>query len=555
LLLIDVSSPDNPVLVGEYDTVEWASALAIRGRYAYAATYDGIDIIDVADKSAPQLVKTVAGDRVLDVAVIGNYLYAFEYGDAVVYDLTDPVAPAFVTTYRIRIGSYSHAVQGGFLYVAVAYGAYTSCELIIADVRDPAQPSEVGRYAFPGGAWDVAISQHLAYVAVGYAPNEKEDGLYVLDVSKPTEPMLVGTYPVTGATGLAVAGDTVYLRAEGYLQVVSVIDPSDPVLVDRMMVDNGWGSHRTPVYAMGEYVYLGTDSGRSLKTMTVKLASTLETVTEFTLIDEPRDFASRLDGYLYVSTGSPFPNSDGGVCIFSVPPLPDIDIGFRPDPHGYNFANYPEWSCWWNPLNPDCYPNLLADIDLTTFDMRDMFGDDAVCATFVGNYCIPMPKALIWLTIAKAVMNGGHCYGMAVTSSRFFTGKDHPGQFQPPAQSTHDLWKLLVRRHIAKYFVSQAASPISEELDAAFQSTPDAVLLQLHDLMSRDSLDPPVLELKSRDDKGHAVTPYAIEHAGDNTYWVRIYDNQSPDDTNRYVIIDTDANTWSYQFASGGMLL
>jgi hypothetical protein len=45
---------------------------------------------------------------------------------------------------------------------------------------------------------------------------------------------------------------------------------------------------------------------------------------------------------------------------------------------------------------------------------------------------------------------------------------------------------------------------------------------------------------------GHSITPYAVEHQSNGVFWVKVYDNNHPDDANRYVVVDTAANTWSY---------
>jgi hypothetical protein len=45
---------------------------------------------------------------------------------------------------------------------------------------------------------------------------------------------------------------------------------------------------------------------------------------------------------------------------------------------------------------------------------------------------------------------------------------------------------------------------------------------------------------------GHAITPYAIEDRGSGVYWVKVYDNNHPDDASRHVEINARDNIWSY---------
>ena len=49
---------------------------------------------------------------------------------------------------------------------------------------------------------------------------------------------------------------------------------------------------------------------------------------------------------------------------------------------------------------------------------------------------------------------------------------------------------------------------------------------------------------------GHAVTPYAIEDRGGGVHLVRVYDNNFPDETSRYLVINTTSDTWSYEAAT-----
>ncbi len=48
---------------------------------------------------------------------------------------------------------------------------------------------------------------------------------------------------------------------------------------------------------------------------------------------------------------------------------------------------------------------------------------------------------------------------------------------------------------------------------------------------------------------GHAVNPYAIADKGGGIFWMYVYDNNEPN-KDRYVIFDTNANTWRYAFGA-----
>jgi len=232
--------------------------------------------------------------------------------------------------------------------------------------------------------------------------------------------------------------------------------------------------------------------------------------------------------------------------VVSVPPdatgqdftgtLPDI--GFRPNPDGYSFPNY-----------GGHFP--LPPIDFVAEDVVRMFGADAACA-IQWPVCVLKRTAVVWEWNANRAMNGGHCDGMASTSLRFFKGMDNPADFQAGASTTHGLQLGNVRRHIAYYFVEQLTDPVKAYKEQVRQNSPSAILEQLSVAMSGGAPDPTTLFVRQAGRGGHAITPYAIEDRGSGVYWVKVYDNNHPNDANRHVEINTTNNTWSYDL--GGSL-
>jgi hypothetical protein len=78
--------------------------------------------------------------------------------------------------------------------------------LRVVDVSSPANPVEVGFYDTPGFAADVAVSGNYANVA------DESRGLRVVDISNPTNPVEVGFYDTPREAGsVAVAGDYAYV--------------------------------------------------------------------------------------------------------------------------------------------------------------------------------------------------------------------------------------------------------------------------------------------------------------------------------------------------------
>lgn len=175
-----------------------------------------------------------------------------------------------------------------------------------------------------------------------------------------------------------------------------------------------------------------------------------------------------------------------------------------------------------------------------------MFGQNAVC-WMVGPVCFIKPAADLWHVRVNLAMNNGHCDGFTTTSLRFFKDMDRPGDFQAGANTTHNLQLGNARRHIAYYWVLQVPNPVATARDQALQKHPSQVLDQLRSAMSDGATDPTTLIVyNTAHTAGHSITPYAIEDRGNGVYWVWVYDNNHPDDTNRRVVINTTNDTWSY---------
>ncbi|MCX6924610.1 MAG: hypothetical protein NT154_15550, partial [Verrucomicrobia bacterium] len=109
----------------------------------------------------------------------------------------------------------------------LAYVAATTDGLHVIDVSNPANPVRLGGYDTGGEANAVQVVGNLAYVADGSA------GLQVIDVRSPTNAMRVGGYDTTGtAFDVQVAGNLAYVADfQAGLQVIDVSNPANPVRV------------------------------------------------------------------------------------------------------------------------------------------------------------------------------------------------------------------------------------------------------------------------------------------------------------------------------------
>jgi hypothetical protein len=205
------------------------------------------------------------------------------------------------------------------------------------------------------------------------------------------------------------------------------------------------------------------------------------------------------------------------------------DSGFRPAVNGFRFGNY-----------------TTGYQDLTPAAMVDLFGPQ-VCASRQSVECVLTPPAQAWMAAENQGMQGGHCFGFSVTSLMMYHSLLNPLDFGGPTVPALPLFgNSPLQGRIAESFVLQD----SPQVERAFlPGTPNEVL---DTLMARlpDKKESYTLGIFNRmHDKGHAVTPYAVEDRGSGKFAVLIYDNNYPNIT-RAVLFDRRLNTWSYEAAA-----
>ena len=212
------------------------------------------------------------------------------------------------------------------------------------------------------------------------------------------------------------------------------------------------------------------------------------------------------------------------------------DNGFRPQTDGFAFENY-----------GTAPPGQPARTNLTAVEMRKLFGD-AVCADAQSGKCDLSPPAQQWMDQANKGTEGGHCQGFSVLSGLLWKKIENASSFggSTTPELTIDTNESL-QREIAYAFMYQTLDAYNR---AIVKGTPNDILDELIKVLKPDNPDSYTIGIyKPGFQGGHAVTPYAVEDAGNGIFNVLIYDNNFPKVT-RAIKIDRNANTWSYDAAT-----
>jgi len=265
LAIVDISEPTAPSRAGLYmlDRLpDLGRDIVVSGSYAYIADgWSGLLVVDISRPNNPLIVSSLDTAGIAwGLALDGNLVYvADEYNGLRVIDISNPINPVEVGFYDLP-GQFEffHNVTIADKYAYVADGGYEAGEigLRVLNVSNPAKPTAEGYLTLKmpeqerpfARIEDVVVAGDYAYVAAGTA------GLRVIDVTEPAAPVEVGSYETPGrADNLAVSGRFAFL-VDGDLRIIDLFDPAAPALVGFFDIQ---GFSATPYVAVqGHYAYV-----------------------------------------------------------------------------------------------------------------------------------------------------------------------------------------------------------------------------------------------------------------------------------------------------------
>jgi len=280
--VIDVRKPANPTRVSGAEISGAASDVQVVGHYAYVADSSaGLQVIDVSDSRNPT---RVGGYLALGFArrvhVAGNYAYvggwrptaSNDISALYIIDVSAPTNPTpvsvFDTGFQQRGSLEDVDVVGHYAYLAgLIWSGSNFVHLAVLNVSDPAAPVLLGVAAREiVAATAVQVVGNYAYL-LGFRDDPSDDYLgvlHVFDVSNPTRPLPVAGIDLGGeeAKALQMVGNYAYVAGDPGLTIVNVSDPTNPLLIGRYETD----SSALDVELLGGYAYLLT---RDLKAIDV----------------------------------------------------------------------------------------------------------------------------------------------------------------------------------------------------------------------------------------------------------------------------------------------
>jgi len=250
LYIVDVSDANSPEFVASFLSERPFTDVAVGDGYAYLEHRGIVDILDVSNPRQPILVNSFEhssnGDK---LALEGSYLYIGADNDGLlVYDITDPMAPALVWTHDCPVdGSRYVETYGGMLCLECIFD-----ELILFDISAPETPMELGSYPLDWRISTVAIRENNLYV------DKNNDSLFILDITDPNEPELIGSFFYYNTDGhFCMVDNYAFLTNYKGLLVYDIYNPAvAPKVAELSTPTDG-----VDVRVVGDTVYLLDEAG------------------------------------------------------------------------------------------------------------------------------------------------------------------------------------------------------------------------------------------------------------------------------------------------------
>lgn len=259
--VIDVSNASNPIFVAEYVFEDnRLNTLALQDNFLYLGSNYGLEILNISNLACITKAgeyNTTTGGRVKSIVLQDNYAYlAGEDNGLIIVNISDPANPLEVGCYSTNLSANDIAVKGSLIYVA--NGNETGNALVILDVSDPQNPVEISYYEdevygeMPG----IGISLNGSYAYLGTFGH----GLFILDISDIYHPIKVshfygGTESIGGSLNRERVKDIFLHNQYAFeaagrngLYILDVSNPSNPTLVGKFQCYYLIGLHLHKTY-------------------------------------------------------------------------------------------------------------------------------------------------------------------------------------------------------------------------------------------------------------------------------------------------------------------
>ncbi len=197
----------------------YANNVDISGDYAFvAAGAAGLQVVDVSDRTAPQVVASLDTDGIsIDIKVVGDLAYIAD-GEAglKIINIANPLLPELLSSLDTAGIAQDLAVQIDYVYVA---DGNSGIEII--NIAVPEKPVSTSVLSGLGKVSGIDVEESTLVVTAGTA-------LVAIDVSDPASPMRLGSVNIGQVKDLVLSNG--YAHVASYSQGYRIVDVSNPMI-------------------------------------------------------------------------------------------------------------------------------------------------------------------------------------------------------------------------------------------------------------------------------------------------------------------------------------
>lgn len=250
LKIIDISDPEEPEHIGEYDTPAYCNNVFIVQNLAFVADLGyGLIIIDINIPYNPTYIGQYEDSGIRDVHVTGNYAFIVGNSGIKSINISNMENPVLEDSVIVYITHFGITAENNYAYVACGevgdHGDRWGI-LKIFNIEDPSNIYIEGSYITPYGRFfDLLIYSEHAIIA--------GEGLYIVNVENPDSTYLVSSNYYSGGSGLDINNLKIFLA--NWHRSVKIIDISE--------ISNLFqaGIYETPyetrdIYVKDDYAYI-----------------------------------------------------------------------------------------------------------------------------------------------------------------------------------------------------------------------------------------------------------------------------------------------------------
>jgi hypothetical protein len=194
----------DPVAQAAISIPGYANNVDVQGNLAYvAAGSAGLQILDVSDRSAPEIIGALdTSGTAIDVKIVGNFAYLADGASGLqIIDVSNPTEPSLSATIDTADIAQDIAIQGDFVFVA---DGKSGIEII--NVSNTSKPFSVGYSDQLTNVKGIAVEGSYL-VAVG------ESSLALFDIEDAANPLWLTAVNIGTVKDVAIDNGYVYVAA------------------------------------------------------------------------------------------------------------------------------------------------------------------------------------------------------------------------------------------------------------------------------------------------------------------------------------------------------